>query len=108
MNIRNFLFSHQIEAVEETAPEPVIVREDFFFSNINDMTISKILHTLRERTIRFTENNNLTWGVTEIETRGIALRVKLTENQDVQYFINGFPTFDMKTAIQEFHAQIQF
>lgn len=107
MNIRNFFFSHQAEAVQETV-QPIIVREDFIIDNSDDMTIRTILHTLRERTITFVENNNLNWGATDFEVRGIPTRVKLTENYDVIYIIDGDNFFDLKMAIEAIHSLVQF
>lgn len=107
MNIRNFLFSHQIETVEETA-EPVIVREDFTITDAQEMPIRAILHLLRERTINFVEDNGLGWGATDFTVRGIPTRVKLIESYDVVYIIDGDNFFDLKMAIEAIHSLIQF
>lgn len=109
MNIRNFFFSQQLEAAAEAEiSEPVIVREDFTITEADEMPIRALLHSLRERTITFVEDNRLAWGATDFTVRGIPTRVKLTEDYDVVYIIDGINFFDLKEAIEAIHAQIQF
>lgn len=103
MNIRKFFFSHQsapaAEPVDEQ-PADVIVREDFTIENAANMTLRDLLNTLRQRTIRFSHINDLTWAATDFDLRGASIRVKLTENQDIVYFVNGELMLDLQSAIR--------
>jgi hypothetical protein len=111
MNIRNFFFSKQTEAVLETeAPaEPVIVREDFTISNFDQMPVDRLLMTLRDRTCDFALDNGLTTATTEFNyIDELPLIVELTENYDILYTVNRFKTFSFQEAVAIIEDIIQF
>ncbi len=108
MNIRNFLFSHQIEAVEETA-EPVIVREDFTIADADQMPVHKLLQLLRDRTYEFALDNGLVSATTEFSyIDDLPLVVTLTESYDILYTVNRFKTYSMSDAIAIIEDTVNF
>lgn len=107
MNIRNFLFSHQTETIEQ--PESVIVREDFIISNCDQMTIDQLLTALRDRTYEFALNNSLVSATTEFSyIDELPIIVKLTEDYDFMYTVNGFKTYSFTDAVAVITDAIQF
>lgn len=107
-NLRNFLFSHQLETVEATA-EPVIVREDFTISNADMMPVRDLLQMLRDRTYEFALDNGLTTAITEFSyIDDLPLIVKLTESYDFLYTVNRFTTYNVDDAISVIQDVIQF
>jgi len=103
-------FFHQIATAEETVvPAETIVREDFTIYNVDQMTVTQLLQTLRADTISFVEDNRLTWGASDFVIQNIPLRVKLTENWDVIYIFDGETFFNSKDAAAFIQTQaVQF
>lgn len=96
-------------AAEETAaPAEIIVREDFTLFNVDQMTVSQILQTLRADTIEFVEDNRLTWGASDFNVRGVDVRVKLTENWDVIYIFDGQTFFNSHDASKFIESVMSF
>lgn len=103
-------FFHQIAAVEET-PAPaakIIVREDFTI-NVDGLTVTQLLQTLRADTIDFAEDNRLTWAASDFVIMGVPLRVKLTQNWDIIYVFDGETFFNIKDTAAFIQTQaVQF
>lgn len=119
MNIRNFFFSHQTAApapVVDAAPVPseivdpanVDVREDFNLAEADGMTLRELLDALRKQTVNFSDKHGLAWAATDYEYRGAAIRVKLTEDQDIVYSVNSQPAFNLRDAIHLLKYEMQF
>lgn len=103
---RKFFLSRQTAPTEIISSEPVTVREDFILTeDVSQMTVSKILSILRRDTIEFTEKYNLTWGVTDFVIHNVPVRVKLTENQDVWYYVDGELVFNAQQAVELIKSQ---
>jgi hypothetical protein len=97
--IKIFRRSIQQPAPEQAPAELVWVHENYILEDVDQMTVRQILDTLRRDTIEFTEKHNLTWGATDITVRGLPVRVKITEDQDVVYSVNFINTFNIRDAI---------
>lgn len=107
----NLIFHRQtaVAADETPASAELIVREDFTLFNVDSMTVTQILDILRRDTIEFVEDNRLTWGVSDFVVQSVPVRVKLTENWDVVYSVNGETTFNKQHAAELIKSQsVQF
>lgn len=103
-------FSRQTAPAAEPVveAEPVGFREDFTLE-VDSMTVTQILNELRCRTIEFSERYELAWAATDFVVHNVPVRVKLTENQDVFYFVDGDLFFNAKDAVAAVkNSQIQF
>lgn len=97
------LFSHRqmTPAVEPVViPEPEIVRRDFTIVDYAEMRPIDLLSALRQKTVNFSHEFQTTWAVTDFFFDDTLIRVKLTEDQDIVYVIDGQQTFDLREAIQ--------
>lgn len=95
-------------AVDQTATEPEMVRQDFIISDYADMPLRELFSVLRTRTVDFAEDNRLTWAATDFNYGDVVIRVKLTENYDVVYSVNGLHAIDLKQAISMVKEQVVF
>lgn len=100
-----FFFSRKTQPHPETAAiVPKIEAQIEFVLYTDDMSGKELLDTLRCNLIEFTEAYNLTWAVTRffVATQNpdavIPLQIKLTEDQDVVYTIDGENTFYFNDA----------
>lgn len=94
--------------IDQPAAEPQEVRQDFTISDYADMPLRELFATLRQRTVDFAEDERLAWAATDFNYGGVVLRVKLTEDWDVVYSVNGLHAFDLKDAIRMAREQVAF
>lgn len=111
-SLRLPFFSHQhapaADPVAELEPAaPSIVRENFTWDT-DSMTVEQIVDQLRQHTINFSFRNVTTWAITDLDYKGVEIRCKLTENQDIVWAVNGEQVFHPRAVInmvKEFAVQ---
>lgn len=111
LNLKKFFFSHQQESaaqVDET-PEPVVVRQDFYIPDYDQMPVRQLLQILRDRTYDFALDNGVPTAYTEFSyIDELPLMVELTENYDILYTVNRFKTYSVDDAIAVITDAITF
>lgn len=101
----------------KAATVPEITAQIDFTLYTDTLTSKEIVNTLRRDLIEFSEAYNLSWAVTRLNVGTnnpdvvIPVQIKLTEDQDVVYTIDGQITFDLTSAAQwldEVRAELIF
>lgn len=106
------LFFSRKQAAPATAEQPerprdTIVRENFTWDT-DTLTVEQLIANLRSQTVDFSSREGTTWAITDIDYKGIEIRCKLTEDQDIVYAVNGEQVFHPRAAVGLVQAALQF